>query len=124
MDNADDKQDDDFKLIGRMSPAQGGYGTYMLIFQQPLDMQHLVLLLCMTILAQFMEVNLFSVHCVGCFNYLIADRYLDSKRTWIGAVYPNFKEESLWDKYVTAIYWSIVTVTTTGYGDLHKRDVV
>ncbi|KAG5040532.1 hypothetical protein JHK85_013008 [Glycine max] len=103
-------QDDDFKLIGRMSPAQGGYGTYMLIFQQPLDMQHLV--------------NLFSVHCVGCFNYLIADRYLDSKRTWIGAVYPNFKEESLWDKYVTAIYWSIVTVTTTGYGDLHKRDVV
>ncbi|KAG4391066.1 hypothetical protein GLYMA_05G114200v4 [Glycine max] len=40
----------------RMSPAQGGYGTYMLIFQQPLDMQHLVLLLCMTILAQFMEV--------------------------------------------------------------------
>ena len=39
-----------------MSPAQGGYGTYMLIFQQPLDMQHLVLLLCMTILAQFMEV--------------------------------------------------------------------
>ncbi|KAG4391064.1 hypothetical protein GLYMA_05G114200v4 [Glycine max] len=167
-------QDDDFKLIGRMSPAQGGYGTYMLIFQQPLDMQHLVLLLCMTILAQFMEVvvesflarnqheqksrkqkhevissslfarlekvihfnyfwtrctkliivNLFSVHCVGCFNYLIADRYLDSKRTWIGAVYPNFKEESLWDKYVTAIYWSIVTVTTTGYGDLHKRDVV
>lgn len=52
-------------------------------------------------------VTLFAVHCAGCFNYLIADRYPDSKRTWIGAVYPNFKEESLWDRYVTAIYWSI-----------------
>ncbi|TKY71981.1 Potassium channel KAT2 [Spatholobus suberectus] len=67
-------------------------------------------------------VTLFAVHCAGCFNYLIADRYPDSKRTWIGAVYPNFKEESLWDRYVTAIYWSIVTLTTTGYGDLHAEN--
>lgn len=37
-------------------------------------------------------------------------------------MYPNFKEESLWDKYVTAIYWSIVTLTTTGYGDLHAEN--
>ena len=30
-------------------------------------------------------------------------------------MYPNFKEESLWSRYVAAIYWSIVTLTTTGY---------
>ncbi|KAG1335230.1 putative Potassium channel KAT1 [Cocos nucifera] len=30
-------------------------------------------------------VTLFAVHCAGCFNYLIADRYHDAKRTWIGA---------------------------------------
>lgn len=50
--------------------------------------------------------------------------YPDSKRTWIGAMYPNFKEQSLWDRYVTSIYWSIVTLTTTGYGDLHAENTI
>ncbi|KAK3022724.1 hypothetical protein RJ639_046391 [Escallonia herrerae] len=68
------------------------------------------------------KVTLFAVHCAGCFNYLIADRYPDPKRTWIGAVYPNFKEESLWVRYITAMYWSIVTLSTTGYGDLHAEN--
>ncbi|KAF5204869.1 Potassium channel kat1 [Thalictrum thalictroides] len=49
-------------------------------------------------------------------------RYPDPKRTWIGAVIPNFKEESLWNRYVTAIYWSITTLSTTGYGDLHAEN--
>ncbi|CAL0334665.1 unnamed protein product [Lupinus luteus] len=71
---------------------------------------------------KLIAVTLFAVHCAGCFNYLIADRYPDPKRTWIGAMYPNFKEVSLWDRYVTAIYWSIVTLTTTGYGDLHAEN--
>ncbi|WJX22623.1 hypothetical protein P8452_11911 [Trifolium repens] len=69
-------------------------------------------------------VTLFAVHCAGCFNYLIADVYPDSRKTWIGAMYPNFKEESLWDRYVTSIYWSIVTLTTTGYGDLHAENTI
>ena len=68
------------------------------------------------------QVTLFAVHCAGCFNYLIADRYPDPQRTWIGSVYPNFREESLWDRYITAMYWSIVTLTTTGYGDLHAQN--
>ncbi|XP_027354115.1 potassium channel KAT3-like isoform X2 [Abrus precatorius] len=72
--------------------------------------------------SKLIAVTLFAVHCAGCFNYLIADRYPDSKRTWIGSVYPNFKEMSLWERYVTAIYWSIVTLTTTGYGDLHAEN--
>ncbi|KAK8464338.1 hypothetical protein PHAVU_011G181800 [Phaseolus vulgaris] len=72
--------------------------------------------------SKLIAVTLFVVHCAGCFNYLIADRYPDAKSTWIGSVYPNFKEMSLWDRYVTAIYWSIVTLTTTGYGDLHAEN--
>ncbi|XWS12371.1 hypothetical protein CRYUN_Cryun37aG0084100 [Craigia yunnanensis] len=68
---------------------------------------------------KLISVTLFAVHCAGCFNYLIADRYPDPSRTWIGAVYPNFKKHSIWDRYVTSIYWSITTLTTTGYGDLH-----
>lgn len=68
------------------------------------------------------SVTLFAVHCAGCFNYLIADRYPDPKKTWIGAVNPEFKTDSLWNRYVTAIYWSITTLTTTGYGDLHAEN--
>ncbi|CAN0921654.1 Potassium channel KAT1 [Linum grandiflorum] len=68
------------------------------------------------------SVTLFAVHCAGCFNYLIADRYPDPRRTWIGAVNPTFKEDSLWNRYVTSIYWSITTLTTTGYGDLHAEN--
>ncbi|KAL5716030.1 hypothetical protein ACHQM5_017770 [Ranunculus cassubicifolius] len=71
---------------------------------------------------KLISVTLFAVHCAGCFNYLIADRYPNPEKTWIGAVYPNFKEESLWDRYVTAIYWSITTLSTTGYGDLHAEN--
>lgn len=68
------------------------------------------------------QVTLFAVHCAGCFNYLLADRYPDPKRTWIGSVNPNFKEDNLWERYVTSIYWSITTLTTTGYGDLHAEN--
>ncbi|THU51119.1 hypothetical protein C4D60_Mb06t27670 [Musa balbisiana] len=68
------------------------------------------------------SVTLFTVHCSGCFNYMIADRYPDPGRTWIGAVIPNFREDSLWSRYVTSIYWSITTLTTTGYGDLHAEN--
>ncbi|XP_020596409.1 potassium channel KAT3-like [Phalaenopsis equestris] len=75
-----------------------------------------------TRITKLVSVTLFAVHFAGCFNYFIADRYPDPKRTWIGAVVPDFKEESLWIRYVTAIYWSITTLTTTGYGDLHAEN--
>ncbi|KAG6489019.1 hypothetical protein ZIOFF_050277 [Zingiber officinale] len=71
---------------------------------------------------KLLSVTLFAVHCSACFNYMIAERYPDPKITWIGAVIPNFKEISLWIRYVTAIYWSITTLTTTGYGDLHAEN--
>uniref|UniRef100_A0A0E0JFG6 Potassium channel n=1 Tax=Oryza punctata TaxID=4537 RepID=A0A0E0JFG6_ORYPU len=58
----------------------------------------------------------------GCFNYLIADRYPNPARTWIGAAIPNYRSQSLWVRYVTAIYWSITTLTTIGYGDLHEEN--
>ncbi|OIT23974.1 PREDICTED: potassium channel KAT3-like isoform X1 [Nicotiana attenuata] len=71
---------------------------------------------------KLISVTLFAVHCAGCFNYMIADRYPDAKKTWIGAVNPDFKKESVGDRYITSLYWSIVTMTTTGYGDLHAEN--
>ncbi|KAL8108318.1 hypothetical protein AgCh_024683 [Apium graveolens] len=71
---------------------------------------------------KLISVTLFAVHCAGCFNYLIADRYPNPERTWIGSVNQKFKEENLWERYVISIYWSIVTLTTTGYGDLHAEN--
>jgi hypothetical protein len=73
-------------------------------------------------LASALQVTLFAIHCAGCINYLIADRYPDPRRTWIGAVMPDFREDGLWIRYVTSLYWSITTMTTTGYGDLHAEN--
>ncbi|OMO95963.1 hypothetical protein COLO4_15586 [Corchorus olitorius] len=70
--------------------------------------------------AKLICVTLFAVHCAGCFYYLIAARYHDPGRTWIGAsLGENFLEQSLSIRYVTSMYWSITTLTTVGYGDLH-----
>ncbi|XP_058101102.1 potassium channel KAT3-like isoform X3 [Magnolia sinica] len=71
---------------------------------------------------KLVSVTLFAVHCAACLNYLIADRYPNPNRTWIGAVMPDFKEKSLRIRYVMAMYWSITTLTTTGYGDLHAEN--
>ncbi|XP_021912106.1 potassium channel AKT1-like [Carica papaya] len=69
--------------------------------------------------AKLVCVTIFAVHCAGCFYFLIAARYHDPEKTWIGATMENFLQQSLWIKYVTTMYWSITTLTTVGYGDLH-----
>ncbi|KAF6155523.1 hypothetical protein GIB67_017878 [Kingdonia uniflora] len=69
--------------------------------------------------ARLLLVTLFSVHCSGCLYYMLADLYPREGKTWIGSVTPNFREASLWNRYISAMYWSISTMTTVGYGDLH-----
>ncbi|KAK9000481.1 hypothetical protein V6N11_080977 [Hibiscus sabdariffa] len=69
--------------------------------------------------AKLISVTLLLVHCAACFYYLMADRFPHRGRTWIGTVNPHFRESSLWVRYVSAFYWSITTMTTVGYGDLH-----
>ncbi|KAG8077394.1 hypothetical protein GUJ93_ZPchr0007g5451 [Zizania palustris] len=72
--------------------------------------------------AKLICVTLFAVHCAACFYYLLADRYPDPTKTWIGNYMADFHQRSLWIRYVTSIYWSITTLTTVGYGDLHAEN--
>ncbi|KAL5198081.1 hypothetical protein ABZP36_001593 [Zizania latifolia] len=71
---------------------------------------------------KLVSVTIFAVHCAGCFYYFLADRYPDPTNTWISAYMPDFHSESLWSRYVTSIYWSITTLSTVGYGDLHAMN--
>ncbi|XP_047323786.1 potassium channel KAT3 [Impatiens glandulifera] len=64
-------------------------------------------------------VTLFAVHSAGCFYFWLATHHKDVDNTWIGVQIPNFEHRSIWLGYTYAIYWSIVTLTTVGYGDLH-----
>ncbi|CAN4076483.1 unnamed protein product [Withania somnifera] len=64
-------------------------------------------------------VTLFAVHSAGCFYYWLATRYHNSESTWLGANIPDFKTRSIWLGYTYSMYWSIVTLSTVGYGDLH-----
>ncbi|RWV89018.1 hypothetical protein GW17_00048855 [Ensete ventricosum] len=49
----------------------------------------------------------------------MAIRHRVKDHTWIGSLVPDFEERSIWLGYTYAMYWSITTLTTVGYGDLH-----
>ncbi|KAJ0780666.1 putative cyclic nucleotide-binding domain, potassium channel, voltage-dependent, EAG/ELK/ERG [Helianthus annuus] len=72
--------------------------------------------------AKLIFVTIFAVHCAGCFYYYLAADYPNPSGTWIGTDNPSFKDQRLWDRYVTSMYWSITTLTTVGYGDLHAQN--
>ncbi|KAF8377087.1 hypothetical protein HHK36_030460 [Tetracentron sinense] len=72
--------------------------------------------------AKLICVTLFAVHCTGCFYYHRAARCHNLKRPWVGAYIDNFLDQSLWIRYVALIYWSITTLTSVEYGDLHPQN--
>jgi len=57
------------------------------------------------------------MHFAACIFYFLAlDR--DPSSTWLSLVSED-AQSSVWKRYVTSMYWSIVTLATVGYGDLH-----
>ncbi|GMJ11089.1 potassium channel in Arabidopsis thaliana 3, ARABIDOPSIS THALIANA K+ RECTIFYING CHANNEL 1 [Hibiscus trionum] len=72
-----------------------------------------------TRLLKLVCVTVFAVHSAACIYYFLADHHKNPVKTWIGSVVEDFKHRSVWLGYTYSMYWSIVTLTTVGYGDLH-----
>ncbi|OIV96502.1 hypothetical protein TanjilG_07894 [Lupinus angustifolius] len=62
-------------------------------------------------------VTLFTTHFAACLFYFIAI-HKEQKSTWLSIV-ADTADDSLWGHYITSMYWSISTLSTVGYGDLH-----
>jgi CRP-like cAMP-binding protein len=72
-----------------------------------------VSLLASTLLRNF-AVVLSCTHCEACCMYFIARLYNFDKDTWLG---PRVHDMTGLERYVTSLYWSIVTFCTVGFGD-------
>ncbi|XP_068649288.1 potassium channel KAT3 [Aristolochia californica] len=71
---------------------------------------------------KLLSVTLFTVHSAGCFYFWLATQYHIKENTWIGKQVPDFQHRSIWLGYTYSIYWSITTLATVGYGDLHAEN--
>lgn len=69
-------------------------------------------------------VAMFVVHTVACTNYWLAINYRHKERTWLGHVLgENFENRSMWLCYTYAVYWTVTTLTTVGYGDIYAGNI-
>ncbi|XP_074376255.1 potassium channel KOR1-like isoform X7 [Apium graveolens] len=72
-------------------------------------------------------VELYCTHTAACIFYYLATTLPPSQEgyTWIGSLkmgdynYSDFREIDLWTRYITSLYFAIVTMATVGYGDVH-----
>ncbi|KAI7753975.1 hypothetical protein M8C21_023121 [Ambrosia artemisiifolia] len=72
-------------------------------------------------------VELYSTHAAACFFYYLATTLPPAEEgyTWIGSLkmgdynYSEFRDIDLWTRYITSLYFAIVTMATVGYGDIH-----
>lgn len=49
----------------------------------------------------------------------MAVNHKNKDHTWIGQAVDNFENSNIWLCYIYALYWTITTLTTVGYGDLY-----
>ncbi|KAK9062199.1 hypothetical protein SSX86_019385 [Deinandra increscens subsp. villosa] len=76
---------------------------------------------------KLIAVELYCTHTAACIFYYLATTLpaVEEGYTWIGSLklgdysYSNFREIDLWNRYITSLYFAIVTMATVGYGDIH-----
>ncbi|XP_062118093.1 potassium channel SKOR-like isoform X2 [Humulus lupulus] len=84
-----------------------------------------------TKIVKLFVVELYCTHTAACILYYLATTVEPSQEgyTWIGSLkmgdysYSQFREINLWKRYITSLYFSIVTMATVGYGDVHAVNV-
>ncbi|OVA13884.1 Cyclic nucleotide-binding domain [Macleaya cordata] len=84
-----------------------------------------------TRIVKLLAVELYCTHTAACIFYYLATTLPASQEgyTWIGSLklgdysYSNFREIDLGKRYLTSLYFAIVTMATVGYGDIHAVNV-
>ncbi|KAJ4761793.1 potassium channel protein [Rhynchospora pubera] len=80
-----------------------------------------------TRIVKLITVELYCTHIAACIFYYLATTIPPAQEgyTWIGSLslgdykYINFREIDFMRRYITSLYFSIVTMATVGYGDIH-----
>ncbi|KAJ8625392.1 hypothetical protein MRB53_033922 [Persea americana] len=84
-----------------------------------------------TRIVKLITVELYCTHTAACIFYYLATTIPPAKEgyTWIGSLtlgeykYINFREIDFWRRYITSLYFAIVTMATVGYGDIHAVNI-
>ncbi|KAJ6684193.1 POTASSIUM CHANNEL SKOR-LIKE [Salix viminalis] len=80
-----------------------------------------------TRIVKLIVVELYCTHTAACIFYYLASTLPSSQEgyTWIGSLkmgdysYTSFREIDIWKRYITSLYFAIITMATVGYGDIH-----
>ncbi|KAF5177403.1 Potassium channel skor [Thalictrum thalictroides] len=84
-----------------------------------------------TRIVKLIAVELYCTHTAACIFYYLATTLPASHEgyTWIGSLkmgdfsYSNFREIDLGKRYLTSLYFAIVTMATVGYGEIHAVNI-
>ena len=71
-------------------------------------------------ISKLMVVTFFLAHWMASLFYMVANNQKDTSPTsWI--IVSGFQDESIGVKYTQALYWTITTMATVGYGDINPQ---
>ncbi|XP_052183654.1 potassium channel SKOR-like isoform X2 [Diospyros lotus] len=84
-----------------------------------------------TRIVKLLVVELYCTHTAACIFYYLATTLPPSREgyTWIGSLqmgdysYSHFRDIDLWRRYITSLYFAIVTMATVGYGEIHAVNI-